>query len=102
MLKIYMLTRGLHAACTLLLEFSKNGDFELLRFPHFRREMLSQQRWSPGDDIGRIKVILSEGFSPDPLIMPPERVKNIVAFSFQHAPLGWLIRRLSVSFRHCN
>lgn len=37
--------------------------------------------------MGRIKVIISEGFPRDSLSVPIERVKNIVAFSFQHAPL---------------
>jgi hypothetical protein len=53
--------------------------------------MLSQQKWNPGDDMGRIKVILSEGFPRESVTMPVQRVKNIVAFSFQHAPLGMCV-----------
>ncbi|KAK4152393.1 hypothetical protein C8A00DRAFT_16299 [Chaetomidium leptoderma] len=68
-------------------EFTKTGELERLRFPHFRRELLFQNHWRPGDDIGRIKVVLSEGFPRDSPSAPIERVKNIVAFSFQHAPL---------------
>ncbi|KAL7629606.1 hypothetical protein AAE478_001128 [Parahypoxylon ruwenzoriense] len=71
-------------------EFTKNGDLETLRFPTFRSEMLRQSYWSPADEVGRIKIIISEGFPRDSLTVPIERVKNIVAFSFQHAPLDIL------------
>jgi len=71
-------------------ELSKSGELELLKFPAFKKELLSQSYWSPGDDTGRIKVVISEGFPRDSLTMPLERVKNVVAFSFQHAPLGML------------
>lgn len=70
---------------------SKNGDLEPLRFPSFRQELLRQNHWNPADDFGRIKIVISEGFPRDSLSMPMERVKNVVAFSFQHAPLGILI-----------
>lgn len=70
------------------LEISKSGALEGLRFPAFRQELLQQSYWSPADELGRIKIIISEGFSRDSLTMPTERVKNVVAFSFQHAPLG--------------
>ncbi|KAK3321922.1 hypothetical protein B0H66DRAFT_183337 [Apodospora peruviana] len=68
-------------------EFTKTGELEPLRFPHFRNELLYQNHWNPGDDLGRIKVIISEGFPRDSLTVPMERIKNIIAFSFQHAPL---------------
>ncbi|KAK4124411.1 hypothetical protein N657DRAFT_617574 [Parathielavia appendiculata] len=68
-------------------EFTKTGELDRLRFPHFRRELLFQNHWRPGDEIGRIKIIITEGFPRDSLSAPIERVKNIVAFSFQHAPL---------------
>lgn len=71
-------------------EFTKNGDLETLRFPQFRSEVLQQSYWSPADEIGRIKIVISEGFPRDSLTVPIERVKNIVAFSFQHAPLDIL------------
>lgn len=38
--------------------------------------------------MNRIRIIISEGFLRDSLSTPFERVKNLVAFSFQHAPLG--------------
>lgn len=60
----------------------------VLEFPHFRREVQQQSYWSPADDIGRIKIILSEGYLP-PIGAPRvERVRNVVAFSFQHAPIS--------------
>ncbi|KAI1451706.1 hypothetical protein F4805DRAFT_75115 [Annulohypoxylon moriforme] len=71
-------------------EFTKNGDLETLRFPQFRSEVLRQSYWSPADEIGRIKIVISEGFPRDSLTVPIERVKNVVAFSFQHAPLDIL------------
>ena len=70
--------------------FSKGGDLEPLKFPLFRQEVLQQDHWSPADDLGRIKVVISEGFPRDSFTMPIERVKNVVAFSFQHAPLDIL------------
>ena len=70
------------------LELSKNGEREPLRFPTFRQELLQHSYWSPADDIGRIKIVISETFPRDSPSMPLERAKNIVAFSFQHAPLG--------------
>lgn len=68
-----------------------------LRFPTFRRELLRQDWWMPADDLGRIKLILSEGFTRDSTSTPFERVRNIVAFSFQHAPLGVSYSHLSIS-----
>ena len=67
---------------------SKQGELEPLKFPLFLRELLYENHWNPGDDIGRIKVVISEGFPRDSLSVPIERVKNVVVFSFQHAPLG--------------
>ncbi|KAI0022978.1 hypothetical protein F4780DRAFT_121468 [Xylariomycetidae sp. FL0641] len=71
-------------------DFTKNGDLEILRFPQFRSELLRQSYWRPADEVGRIKIVISEGFPRDSLSVPIERVKNIVAFSFQHAPLDIL------------
>ncbi|KAK4096147.1 hypothetical protein N658DRAFT_519364 [Parathielavia hyrcaniae] len=78
--------KGPHLIATAC-EFTKTGELDRLRFPHFRRELLFQNHWRPGDDIGRIKIVISEGFPRDSVSAPIERVKNIVAFSFQHAPL---------------
>ncbi|KAI1307724.1 hypothetical protein F5Y03DRAFT_383645 [Xylaria venustula] len=71
-------------------DFTKNGDLEVLKFPQFRSELLRQSYWSPADEVGRIKIVISEGFPRDSLTVPIERVKNVVAFSFQHAPLDIL------------
>lgn len=59
-----------------------------MRFPAFHKELLSQSYWNAGDDFGRIKLVISEGFAREHLAYPYERVKNVAAFSFQHAPLG--------------
>ncbi|KFA53751.1 hypothetical protein S40293_01699 [Stachybotrys chartarum IBT 40293] len=71
-------------------EFSKNGELEPLRFPTFRQELLQQSHWCPADHVGRIMVLISEGFPRESLTAPIERVKNVIGFSFQHAPLGVL------------
>ncbi|KAI1176177.1 hypothetical protein F4777DRAFT_280513 [Nemania sp. FL0916] len=71
-------------------EFTKNGDLETLKFPQFRNELLRQSYWNPADELGRIKIVISEGFPRDSLTLPMDRVKNLVAFSFQHAPLDIL------------
>lgn len=73
-------------------DFTKNGELELLRFPPFRSELLQQSYWNPADELGRIKIVVSECFPRDSVTVPTERVKNIVAFSFQHAPLGKPLR----------
>ncbi|ELR03055.1 hypothetical protein VC83_05151 [Pseudogymnoascus destructans] len=66
---------------------NKNGDLEPLRFPEFHQELLSQNYWNAGDDLGRIKIIIAEGLHRESPAMSFDRIKNIVAFSFQHAPL---------------
>ncbi|PSR81298.1 hypothetical protein BD289DRAFT_484497 [Coniella lustricola] len=67
-----------------------HGEREPLKFPSFRRELLHQNHWNPGDDLGRIKVIISEGFPRDSSSNPIERIKNVAVFSFQHAPMDIL------------
>ena len=65
----------------------KYGNQDNLRFPRFHREMIDQAHWDATDVHGRIRVVISEGFSR-PYHSPPfERVKDIIVFSFQHAPL---------------
>ncbi|KAK7739246.1 hypothetical protein SLS62_011272 [Diatrype stigma] len=71
-------------------DFTKDGELELLKFPQFRSELLRQSYWSPADEVGRIKIVISEGFPRDSLSVPIERVKNVIAFSFQHAPIDIL------------
>jgi hypothetical protein len=70
------------------IDFDKHGNIEKLRFPPFHNEILTQNWWNVSENLGRIKIVISEGFfraSRDPSF---ERVKNKVSFSFQHAPLG--------------
>ena len=70
------------------LAVNKNGELEPLRFPAFHQELLTRNYWNAGDDLGRIKVVIAEGLLRDSTAMPFDRIKNVVAFSFQHAPLG--------------
>ena len=72
---------------THILAIDKNGDAMTLAFPAFHNELLTQSYWNAGDDLGRIKIIISEGL-PRESAGTFERIKNVVAFSFQHAPLG--------------
>ncbi|RGP68884.1 nadh dehydrogenase [Fusarium sporotrichioides] len=60
---------------------------EVLRFPIFQQELLYQRHWNAADNLGRIKLVISEGIrrsSPDDMTF--QRVHNRVVFSFQHAP----------------
>lgn len=69
-------------------EFDKNGEHAELKFPEFHQAMLSQSWWNAGEALGRVKVVLAEGLARENRHPPFERIKNIVAFSFQHVPLG--------------
>jgi hypothetical protein len=80
---------------------NKNGEMERLKFPVFHHELLTQSYWNAGDELGRIKVVIAEGLSRDPLSTTLDRIKNIVAFSFQHAPLGKLkLKRIDFIVRY--
>ncbi|MCJ1245849.1 hypothetical protein MMC30_003053 [Trapelia coarctata] len=48
--------------------------------------MLTQSYWSAGENMGRIKVTITEGYLNAPGVLPFVKVKNLVSFSFQHAP----------------
>lgn len=69
------------------LDIDKNGNQDYIRFPQFHQEILEQRHWDAGEPYGRIKVVISEGFVRPHRSPPFERVKDIIAFSFQHAPL---------------
>jgi hypothetical protein len=71
-----------------VIEIDKNGEMEHLRFPEFHRELLTQSYWNAGDELGRVKVIIAEGCLRDHMATSLDRIKNVVSFSFQHAPLG--------------
>ncbi len=69
----------------------RNGQH--LRFPKFHKEILQQPDWEPGELIGRVKVVLAEGVvrentPPAPSAARFDRLRDIVAFSFQHASQG--------------
>lgn len=66
----------------------KNGNQEVLRFPQFHPEVVDAYVWDAAETLGRIRVIISEGFSRPNRSPPFERVKDVVIFSFQHAPLS--------------
>ena len=66
-------------------EITKTGSKDTLRWPAFRTEQLAQDWWNPADYMGRIKVTVAEGYiEGGPFI----RIRNLVTFSFQHAPLS--------------
>lgn len=67
------------------------GGPHRLRFPSFHKEVLQQPHWEPGDPVGRIRLVLSEGVlrettPPAPSAAMFDRFRDVVAFSFQHAP----------------
>jgi hypothetical protein len=70
-------------------EQKRDNEMEPLQFPLFHRELLVQNFWNAGDQLGRVRVLISEGYLTSSKRF--ERIKNIIAFSFQHAPLGQYI-----------
>ncbi|KIL93002.1 hypothetical protein FAVG1_04183 [Fusarium avenaceum] len=77
----------------------ENGPHEqTLKFPLFQQELLSQRHWSPADNLGRLKLIISEGVSyPSPDNKHVEKLKSLVVFSFQHAPQE-ILERLKIAW----
>ena len=65
----------------------KDGNPAPLRFPPFHQEILHQSHWDAGELLGRIRVVIAEGFARPNRAHPFERVRDVLAFSFQHAPL---------------
>ena len=64
-----------------------------LHFPKFHREILQQPDWEPGEVVGRVKIVLAEGVlrentPPASSAVRFDRLRDVVAFSFQHAPQG--------------
>lgn len=51
-------------------------------------DVLDQIHWDATETHGRIRVIIAEGFSRPHRSPPFERIKDIIMFSYQHAPLG--------------
>ena len=67
-----------------------DGLSKHLAFPPFHPELLTQHYWNASEDLGRIKIIISEGTYCNHQDSSFERRKNIVCFAFQHAPLSVL------------
>ena len=67
-----------------------DGLSKHLAFPPFHPELLIQHYWNASEDLGRIKIIVSEGTYCNNQDSSFERRKNIVCFAFQHAPLSVL------------
>lgn len=71
----------------------REGYQEPLRFPPFHQEILHASSWDAGQLLGRIRVVITEGFSREtgsPHNNPKHsfvRIKDVLAFSFQHAPM---------------
>ncbi|PGH02338.1 hypothetical protein AJ79_07678 [Helicocarpus griseus UAMH5409] len=73
-----------------VIDVDKNGDQDRLHFPAFHEELLQQTHWEAGEEFGRIRVVIAEGFSRPNRSPPFERVRDLIFFSFQHAPLNVL------------
>jgi hypothetical protein len=84
-------------ALTIGLEIDKTGYQEPLRYPAFRQELLYESGWEPGEVLGRIQVVISEGLLRErssPHTNPMQsfiRIRDVVTFSFHHAPLGKIV-----------
>ena len=65
----------------------KDGNRDQLKFPPFHTEVLTQTWANPTQNMGRVKVLIAEGISHGAGVSAFERTKNLVSFSFQHAPL---------------
>lgn len=57
---------------------------QALEFPPFHPQLLKDKHWTASDGLGRIRIILSEGFVSEKSTF--QRIAPIVAFSTQHAP----------------
>ena len=73
-------------------ETDREGYQEPLRFPPFHQEILHASNWDAGQLLGRIRIVMAEGFvraaipSQNEVRHPFTRVRDVIAFSFQHAP----------------
>lgn len=66
-----------------------------LAFPDFHPEVLQQAHWEASEQLGRIRVVLGEGVMKE--TRPGhaqkftfDRLRDVVVFAFQHAPLRML------------
>ncbi|OOQ87535.1 hypothetical protein PEBR_15449 [Penicillium brasilianum] len=77
---------GPRAAWPYVINVDREGNQDYLRFPPFHGQILEQRHWNASDELGRIRIVLAEGFSRPNRSPPFERVKDVIVFSFQHAP----------------
>ena len=74
-------------------EVDREGYQEPLRFPPFHQEILHASSWDAAQHLGRIRIVMTEGFSretsspPNSLKHSFVRIRDVLAFSFQHAPM---------------
>lgn len=87
MVDLYSSLRAQTLTLFFLTEVDKNGNQDALRFPPFHQEILHQNHWDAAESLGRIKVVIAEGCSRPHRTPPFERVRDVLIFSFQHAPL---------------
>jgi hypothetical protein len=74
-------------------EIDREGYQDPLRFPPFHQEILHASSWDAGQHLGRIRIVMTEGFSRE--THSPQnnlkhsfvRIRDVLAFSFQHAPM---------------
>ena len=69
------------------LDTDKDSNHDQLRFPPFHTEVLTQTWANPSQNLGRIKIVIAEGINHGTGVSAFEKTKNLVSFSFQHAPL---------------
>ncbi|XEV06011.1 hypothetical protein FSHL1_011298 [Fusarium sambucinum] len=66
---------------------SRTDRKQVIGFPMFQQELLYQRHWNAADNLGRIKLVISEGnYHGSQDNMTFQRAHNLVVFSFQHAP----------------
>ncbi|KAH6965993.1 hypothetical protein EDB82DRAFT_561773 [Fusarium venenatum] len=66
---------------------SRTDRKQVIGFPMFQQELLYQRHWNAADNLGRIKLVISEGnYYGSQDNMAFQRAHNLVVFSFQHAP----------------
>ena len=75
-----------------MIGLTKSGKEDGLRFPQFHQQILYQSHWEAGEVFGRIRIVIAEGIIHDAesphfrWTSPFQRVKDVIAFAFQHAP----------------
>ena len=68
---------------------NKDGrKVDQLRFPLFPAETLQQTWIDPADSLGKIRLLIAEGIRST-TTSAFEKIRNVVLFSFHHAPKGW-------------